>query len=66
MTLLSVRSLDDCSDVMLLSCRRISEVLNIASKLNRKVSFLGRSLEVSFNIARKWGISTFLKICDIL
>lgn len=34
---------------------RIQQVLNIASKLNRKVSFLGRSLESSFNIARKMG-----------
>ena len=30
-------------------------MLNTASKLNRKVSFLGRSLESSFNIARKMG-----------
>jgi len=34
---------------------RIQQVLNTASKLNRKVSFLGRSLESSFNIARKMG-----------
>ena len=34
---------------------RIQQVLNIASQLNRKVSFLGRSLESSFNIARKMG-----------
>ncbi|MCD8914701.1 ribonuclease J2 [Staphylococcus simulans] len=34
---------------------RIQQVLNIAKKLNRKVSFLGRSLESSFNIARKMG-----------
>ena len=34
---------------------RIQQVLNIASRLNRKVSFLGRSLETSFNIARKMG-----------
>ncbi len=34
---------------------RIQQVLNIASQLNRKVSFLGRSLESSFNIARKIG-----------
>ena len=34
---------------------RIQQVLNTASKLNRKVSFLGRSLESSFNIARKRG-----------
>ena len=34
---------------------RIQQVLNIASKLNRKVSFLGRSLESSFSIARKMG-----------
>ncbi len=34
---------------------RIQQVLNIASRLNRKVSFLGRSLESSFNIARKMG-----------
>lgn len=34
---------------------RIQQVLNIASQLNRKVSFLGRSLENSFNIARKMG-----------
>ncbi|MBI5974917.1 ribonuclease J2 [Staphylococcus canis] len=34
---------------------RIQQVLNIASKLKRKVSFLGRSLESSFNIARKMG-----------
>ncbi|MUK58294.1 Zn-dependent hydrolase, partial [Pseudomonas aeruginosa] len=34
---------------------RIQQVLNIANKLNRKVSFLGRSLESSFNIARKMG-----------
>lgn len=34
---------------------RIQQVLNIACKLNRKVSFLGRSLETSFNIARKMG-----------
>lgn len=34
---------------------RIQQVLNIASQLNRKVSFLGRSLESSFNIARKLG-----------
>ncbi|MDO5375594.1 MAG: ribonuclease J [Staphylococcus rostri] len=34
---------------------RIQQVLNIASRLNRKVSFLGRSLESSFSIARKMG-----------
>ncbi|MCD8778786.1 ribonuclease J [Mammaliicoccus sciuri] len=34
---------------------RIQQVLNAASKLNRKVSFLGRSLESSFNVARKLG-----------
>ena len=34
---------------------RIQQVLNIASQLNRKVSFLGHSLESSFNIARKMG-----------
>ncbi|MCU5746756.1 ribonuclease J [Staphylococcus sp. SQ8-PEA] len=34
---------------------RIQQVLNIASRLNRKVSFLGRSLESSFNTARKMG-----------
>ena len=34
---------------------RIQQVLNVASKLNRKVSFLGKSLESSFNIARKMG-----------
>ncbi|MCG3401296.1 ribonuclease J [Staphylococcus massiliensis] len=34
---------------------RIQQVLNIAKKLNRKVSFLGRSLESSFNTARKMG-----------
>ena len=34
---------------------RIQQVFNIASRLNRKVSFLGRSLESSFNIARKMG-----------
>ncbi|KAK56611.1 ribonuclease J [Staphylococcus lugdunensis] len=34
---------------------RIQQVLNTASRLNRKVSFLGRSLESSFNIARKMG-----------
>lgn len=34
---------------------RIQQVLNIASQLNRKVTFLGRSLESSFNIARKMG-----------
>ncbi|MCY1602274.1 ribonuclease J2 [Staphylococcus pettenkoferi] len=34
---------------------RIQQVLNIASRLNRKVSFLGRSLETSFNLARKMG-----------
>ena len=34
---------------------RIQQVLNIASQLNRKVSFLGRSLESTFNIARKMG-----------
>lgn len=34
---------------------RIQQVLNIASQLNRKVLFLGRSLEGSFNIARKMG-----------
>lgn len=34
---------------------RIQQVLNIAQRLNRKVSFLGRSLESSFNIARKLG-----------
>lgn len=34
---------------------RIQQVLNIASQLNRKVSFLGRLLESSFNIARKMG-----------
>ncbi|EMN7829644.1 ribonuclease J [Staphylococcus pseudintermedius] len=34
---------------------RIQQVLNIANRLNRKVSFLGRSLESSFSIARKMG-----------
>ena len=34
---------------------RIQQVLNTASRLNGKVSFLGRSLESSFNIARKMG-----------
>ena len=34
---------------------RIQQVLNVASKLNRKVSFLGKSLESSFNTARKMG-----------
>ncbi|MGK9043886.1 ribonuclease J2 [Mammaliicoccus vitulinus] len=34
---------------------RIQQVLNAAHKLNRKVSFLGRSLESSFNVARKLG-----------
>ena len=34
---------------------RIQQVLNLAQRLNRKVSFLGRSLESSFNIARKMG-----------
>lgn len=34
---------------------RIQQVLNAASKLNLKVSFLGRSLESSFNVARKLG-----------
>lgn len=34
---------------------RIQQVLNVASKLKRKVSFLGKSLESSFNIARKMG-----------
>lgn len=34
---------------------RIQQVLNISNRLNRKVSFLGRSLESSFSIARKMG-----------
>ncbi|MEN3822602.1 MAG: ribonuclease J, partial [Staphylococcus xylosus] len=34
---------------------RIQQVLNLAQRLNRKVSFLGRSLESSFNTARKMG-----------
>lgn len=34
---------------------RIQQVLNVASKLNRKVSFLGKSLESSFNTVRKMG-----------
>jgi len=34
---------------------RIQQVLNAAARLNRKVSFLGKSLESSFNIARKLG-----------
>ncbi len=40
---------------------RIQQVLNIASRLNRKVSFLGRSLESSFSIARKMGYFNILK-----
>ena len=34
---------------------RIQQVLNSAARNNRKVSFLGKSLESSFNIARKLG-----------
>lgn len=34
---------------------RIQQVLNAAARTNRKVTFLGKSLEASFNIARKLG-----------
>ncbi|GGA96332.1 ribonuclease J [Macrococcus hajekii] len=34
---------------------RIQQVINAAAKNNRKVTFLGKSLESSFNIARKMG-----------